>query len=193
MLCFEPLFRSWSSAELMSLPPWLHGNRPTSDLFSWTATSLTKLPIQRLLEEGGLALLLLLGPVYSWHIAYFPSCCFPRELLSISCSCCLWGHPLFSQQSPHRCFLKHFLVSPPGPWREPVPMANILPSFPFPQWDPSPFPMRTILLKKSRHRWSHSNAWQKSLFKIWRRKKNSCFPQGYSESQNTELWSWKRP
>lgn len=140
-LCFEPLFRSWLKLnERVSLHDFMW-TRKRQDLFSWTTTSLTKLPVQRLLEEGGLALLLLLGACFllTYIIHFF-------LLLSPWTS----KHQLFlllmrtphylTAKTPHRGFPTTSWCLPLGPSESLSPWQMYCLPIPFPHRTHLPFP-----------------------------------------------------
>lgn len=91
------------------------------------------------LKEGDLVLLLSprlsgQGPTSCWHTSLVAAG--PHEFLSLTCACCSCGHPRYyvTVQIPHQ-----WLSSTFRPFREPVLMAVVLLSLPFPR-ELSPFP-----------------------------------------------------
>ena len=165
------------------------------DLFSWTTTSLIKLSLQLLLK-GGLALLLLPGPrflsTYIIHSFLLLSPWTSKHQLFLL----LMRTPCYlTVEIPHRCFLTTSWCPPQCPSESLSLWQMYCLPCPSAQGTHLPFPTGTILLKQSRHKWSHSNAWQKSLFKILRKKKkNSCFPPRlFWITEQLNFWSWKGP
>lgn len=96
--------------------------------------------------------------------------------------------PSVHEEAPHQGCLDQLPMPSAGPCRGPIHMAGGLPPLPVsPSGDMSPFPYLGIMLKLSRHKWSHSSTGQTCVSNL--KRKNSGFTQGYSKSQRVELWS----